>query len=74
MPFKSEAQRRKFGEMVKQGKMSQATFDEWNKDTPKKIPDRVKKGSTKIKEIEVVGKKHKSVDSITAYRKKKYGF
>lgn len=41
MPFKSEAQRRKFGEMVKQGKMSQATFDEWNSATPAGIPERI---------------------------------
>lgn len=40
-PFKSDAQRRKFGEMVKEGKMSQATFDEWNSKTPKKIPERI---------------------------------
>ena len=42
MPFKSEAQRRKFGELVKQGKMSQSTFNEWNSETPKHIPERVK--------------------------------
>lgn len=41
MPFKSEAQRRKFAQMVKDGKMSQATFDEWNKETPDKIPEKV---------------------------------
>ena len=45
MPFKSEAQRRKFAELVKQGKMSQKTFDEFNSDTPKnkKLPERVKR-------------------------------
>jgi len=43
MPFKSEAQRRKFGEMLKQGKISKATFDEWNSDTPHGLPERVKK-------------------------------
>lgn len=43
MPFKSEAQRRKFGEMVKQGKISKATFDEWNSDTPAHLPSRVGK-------------------------------
>lgn len=42
MPFKSNAQRRKFGEMVKKGQISQKTFDEWNNETPKKIPERVK--------------------------------
>lgn len=41
MPFKSEAQRRKFGELVATGKMSQATFDEWNRDTPESLPPRL---------------------------------
>lgn len=42
-PFKSKAQMRKFGELVKEGKMSQGTFDEWSKDTnTKKLPDRIK--------------------------------
>jgi hypothetical protein len=45
MPFKSEAQRRKFGSLVKQGKITQKTFDEWNSETPKNIPER--KGSPK---------------------------
>jgi hypothetical protein len=40
MPFKSEAQRRKFGSLVKQGKITQKTFDEWNSETPKNIPER----------------------------------
>lgn len=48
LPFKSDAQRRKFAELVKDGKMSQSVFDEWNSGTPKNIPDRVKpKGKTK---------------------------
>lgn len=41
MPFKSESQRRRFAQMVKSGEMSQATFDEWNKDTPAELPDKV---------------------------------
>jgi hypothetical protein len=42
VPFKSEAQRRKFGELVSQGKMSQETFNEWNAETPANLPDRLK--------------------------------
>lgn len=42
MAFKSTKQREKFYELKKQGKMSQATIDEWEKDTPKNIPERVK--------------------------------
>ena len=46
MPFKSEAQRRKFGSMVKKGEISQKTFDEWNSETPKNIPERKSKPKT----------------------------
>jgi len=45
MPFKSKAQVRKFGAMVKRGEMSKAKFEEWLHKTPniKKLPERVKK-------------------------------
>ena len=45
MPFVSQAQIRKFGELVKQGKMAQSVFDEWMKATPnlKALPERKKK-------------------------------
>lgn len=43
MPFKSEAQRRKFASMVKKGEISQKTFNEWNSETPKDIPERKSK-------------------------------
>lgn len=49
MPFKSEAQRRKFGELVKQGKMSKETFEEWNKETAGHIPERVTQAPAKQK-------------------------
>jgi hypothetical protein len=41
MPFKSEAQRRKFRQMVKEGKMSQNTLDAWEAETPAgPLPER----------------------------------
>ena len=44
MPFKSQAQRRKFAELLVQGKISNDTFEEWNRETGgKKLPERVKK-------------------------------
>jgi hypothetical protein len=46
-PFKSESQRRKFAELVKQGKMSPDTFKTWNSETTGKLPERVGKPSTK---------------------------
>ena len=51
MPFKSQAQRRKFAELLVQGKISNQTFEEWNRETgAKKLPERVKpKSSAKSK-------------------------
>ena len=43
MPFKSQAQRRKFAELLVQGKISPDTFEEWNRETGgRKLPERVK--------------------------------
>ena len=43
MPFKSQAQRRKFAELLVEGKISNETFEEWNRETGrKKLPERVK--------------------------------
>lgn len=51
MPFKSEAQHRKFRVLLRQGKISQAKFDEWMDETKKlkgskhpikALPERVK--------------------------------
>ena len=52
MPFKSQAQRRKFAELLVKGKISPETFEEWNRETGrKKLPERVtrKAGNTKRK-------------------------
>jgi hypothetical protein len=61
MPFKSQAQRRKFAELLVKGEISAETFEEWNRETGgKKLPERVKakragalsaktKGKTKAK-------------------------
>jgi hypothetical protein len=43
MPFKSQAQRRKFAELLLKGKISNQTFEEWNRETGSaKLPERVK--------------------------------
>ena len=43
MPFKSQAQRRKFAQLLVEGKISNQTFEEWNRETGGKIlPERVK--------------------------------
>ena len=42
MPFKSKAQRRKFAELLVQGKISDETYEEWNRETGgKELPERV---------------------------------
>ena len=47
MPFKSQAQRRKFAELLVEGKISPKTFEEWNRETGgRKLPERVKKKKT----------------------------
>ena len=44
MPFKSQAQRRKFAELLVEGKISNQTFEEWNRETgSKRLPERVRK-------------------------------
>ena len=48
MPFKSQAQRRKFAELLVKGEISNETFEEWNRETGgKKLPERAKKKSGK---------------------------
>jgi len=43
MPFKSQAQRRKFAQLLVEGKISNDTFEEWNRETgAKKLPEHVR--------------------------------
>ena len=54
MPFKSQAQRRKFAELLVQGKITPEQFEEWNRETgAAKLPEHVgaskKKSSAKKK-------------------------
>lgn len=68
MPFKSQAQRAKFAEMVSQGKIAQSTFDEWNSDTPNKIPHRV--GAKKARVSPYANLKPRTMDELKAAIKK----
>jgi hypothetical protein len=46
MPFKSQAQRRKFAQLLVEGKISNETFEEWNRETgSKSLPERAAKTS-----------------------------
>jgi hypothetical protein len=50
MPFKSQAQRRKFAELLVKGEISNKTFEEWNRETGgRKLPERVKKKRPKAR-------------------------
>ena len=44
MPFKSQAQRRKFAQLLVEGKISPETFEEWNRETGgRKLPEHATK-------------------------------
>jgi hypothetical protein len=48
MPFKSQAKRRKFAQLLVEGKISDQTFEEWNRETgSRKLPERVGFPSTR---------------------------
>ena len=48
MPFKSQAQRRKFAELLVKGEITPETFEEWNRETgAAKLPERVKRPAKK---------------------------
>jgi hypothetical protein len=43
MPFKSKAQRRKFAELLVNGKISPEVYEEWNRETGRAdLPERVR--------------------------------
>ena len=54
MPFKSQAQRRKFAELLVKGEITAETFEEWNRETgdaklPEHAPAPKKKARPKAK-------------------------
>jgi len=70
MPFKSQAQRRKFAELLLKGEISNKTFEEWNRETGSaRLPERLRaKASLKSK-----AKKRKSRTKITRTKVKPLG-
>jgi hypothetical protein len=61
VPFKSQAQRRKFAELLVKGEISAETYEEWNRETgKKKLPERAKsksKAKPKVKSAKNAKKK-----------------
>jgi hypothetical protein len=61
MPFKSQAQRRKFAELLVKGEISPETYEEWNRETGgKHLPERVKPKSAKKKAKKKTAKKKRA--------------
>jgi hypothetical protein len=67
MPFKSQAQRRKFAQLLVQGRISNETFEEWNREAgAKRLPERVSR-KTRTSKTSTVG----STRSIRSSRARK---
>ena len=70
MPFKSQAQRRKFAQLLVDGKISPGTFEEWNRETGgARLPERVR--DPKAKKAVKPGKAKKAKKAAKARKAKK---
>ena len=50
MPFKSQAQRRKFAQLLVEGKISAETFEEWNRETgARKLPEHARRKTARTR-------------------------
>lgn len=60
MPFKSQAQRRKFAQLLVEGKISPDTFEEWNRETgSKRLPEHVKNRAARPEQRRRTAKKRR---------------
>lgn len=68
MPFKSQSQVAKFGELVEQGKMTQAEFNKWMEETVNKhkLPKKVAKSKYDHDEDDKVPEKMKAPSRSTS--------
>lgn len=62
MPFKSEAQRAKLAQLVKEGKMKQSVFDKFQSETPdtplpKRLTPKIDNKPKTIAELQALAKK-----------------
>ena len=70
MPFKSQAQRRKFAELLVKGEISPETYEEWNRETGgKHLPERVKHAAKKKKAKKTAAKKKTAKKKRTTARR-----
>ena len=72
MPFKSKAQRRKFAELLVEGKISPETYEEWNRETGRALlPERVKKKNAKAGKRSTARKKGSKAATATKSKARK---
>ena len=70
MPFKSQAQRRKFAELLVKGEISPETFEEWNRETgSQRLPESVKKKKKKTPKTQKRARTTKAKPARTKKRK-----
>jgi hypothetical protein len=71
MPIKSQAQRRKFAELLVEGKISNEVYERWNRGAGyKELPEHVKpKDKTKSKRTSKAKPKRNTTSKVKAKRK-----
>jgi hypothetical protein len=71
MPIKSQAQRRKFAELLVEGKISNEVYERWNRGAGyKELPEHVKpKGKSKAKRTSKAKPKRKATSTAKAKKK-----
>ena len=70
MPIKSKAQRRKFAELLVEGKISPETFEEWNRGAGKaELPERVRPKATAKRKSKVKSKRASKSSTIRARKR-----
>ena len=72
MPFKSKAQRRKFAQLLVEGKIKPEAYERWNVETGRaRLPERVRpKAKPKAKPKPVKRRKSKAGKSVAARKKR----
>jgi hypothetical protein len=72
MPFKSQAQRRKFAQLLVEGKISNETFEEWNRETgSQELPERVARKPAARKKSTARTRPGPAIRKTTTKRKRK---
>jgi len=74
MPFKSKAQRRKFAQLLVEGKISPETYEEWNRETGSaRLPERKSKKAPSSRKTRKAPKAKKKGQARKAPKAKRRG-